>query len=159
MLRPNRTAIDHLNVILRKTRRHCMSDMVAVVAKQQYRADHLWRLRLDHQHQVREDFAKRRVSGDHLLDAQLLQAKWFVILPCSPNDVRRGDGRPYGRHFLSLRSSKVSLLLIGHLVCAPWAAILRLARNESHIQRECSLTVAVERVRMRPTYTTTNLRK
>src|SRR6266478_6171822 len=114
MLRPNGTAINHLNVTLRKTRRHCMSDMVAVVAKQQYRAEHLWRLRLDHQHQVREDFAKRRVRGNHLHDALLLRAK-FVILPSTPRDIRQG-----GRQFLSLRSGKFSLLLIGHLyLCSP----------------------------------------
>src|SRR5882724_6350777 len=115
MLWPNRLAINHLNVILRKTRRHCMSDMVAVVAKQQYRTEHLWRLRLDHQHQVREDFAKRRVIGNHLHDAFLLRAKLSVILV-----GRRGDGRQGGSHFLSLRSSKFSLLLIGHLsLCSP----------------------------------------
>ncbi len=49
--------------------------MVAVIAKQQYRAEHLWRLRLDHQHEVRKDIAQRRASGNHLVDAFLLRAK------------------------------------------------------------------------------------
>src|SRR6267154_946608 len=80
MLRSNRTAVNHLHVILRKARRHCMPDMVAVVAQQQDRAEHLWRLRLDQQHQVREDFAQRRVSGNHLLDALLLRAKLSVTI-------------------------------------------------------------------------------
>src|SRR6266404_3305812 len=101
MLRPNRTAINHHNVIFRKTRRHRMTDMVAVCAKQQYRAEHLWRLRLNHQHQVREDFAKRSVSGNHLLDALLLRAKLSVILLSRRDDIRQGR-----RHFLSFRSSK-----------------------------------------------------
>src|SRR5258705_10341533 len=111
MLRPNRSAINHLNVILRKTRSHCMSDVVAVVAKQQDRTDHLRRLRLDHQPQVREDFAKWRVSGNHLQDALLFGAKLSVILV-----GRRSDGRD----FTSLRRSKFRLLLIGHLsLCSP----------------------------------------
>src|SRR5207244_6553502 len=36
MLRSNRTAVNHLNVTIRKIRRHCMSDVVAIVAKQDY---------------------------------------------------------------------------------------------------------------------------
>src|SRR6266545_1898645 len=152
MLRPNRNAINHPNVILRKTRRHCMSDMVAIVAKQQYRAEHLWRLCLDHQYQVREDFAKWRVSGNHLLDALLLRAKLSVILS-SRNDVRRGDGRPHGRQFLSLRNSKFSLLLIGHLCLSfprrpfyAWYVTKAILRR----QRQCPLTVKVEEVQNAP---------
>src|SRR6266480_3426471 len=116
MLRPNRTAINHLNVILRKTRRHCMFDMVAVVTEQQYRAEHLWRLSLDHQHQVREDLAERRVSGNHLQNALLLRTKFSVILL-----NRRGDGRS-GRHFPSLCSSKFCLFVIFHLFVLSSAA-------------------------------------
>src|SRR6266566_4083932 len=149
MLRPDRTAINHLNVTLRKTRRHCMSDMVAVGAKQQYRAEHLWRLRLDHQHKVREDFAERSVIGNHLHDALLLRAKLSVILS-SRNDVTRGDDGPHGRQFLSLRSSKFSLLRIGHLFVRSSAAILRLVRNESYIERKWPLTVAIEEVQNAP---------
>src|SRR5258705_1092201 len=152
MLRPNRTAINHLNVTLRKTRRHCMPDMVAVVAKQQYRADHLWRLRLDHQHKVREDFVKRRVIGNHPHDAFLLRAKLSVILVSKRNDVR-----PHGRHFLSLRSSKVGLLLIGHLSLSfRWRLFYAWYVRKAILRRRVSpsdrwpLTAAVEDVQNAP---------
>src|SRR5882762_611738 len=60
MLWPNWAAVNHLNVILGKARRHRMLDMVAVVADQKNGADHLRRLFLDNQQQLREDFLKRR---------------------------------------------------------------------------------------------------
>jgi hypothetical protein len=41
----------------------------------------------------------------------------------------------YGRQFKSLRGSKFSFCLISHLFCTLLAAILRLVRNESHIQK------------------------
>src|SRR5688500_11928140 len=99
MLWPNWTTVDRLNIMLGKTRRHYMLDVIAVVADQQYRSEHLRRLLFNHQHQAREDFVKRRVSSNHFHDPLLRCAEARVV-----------QGSADGGVFLSLRSRQVGLL-------------------------------------------------
>jgi hypothetical protein len=105
-----------------------MPDVVAVVADLQHGAEHLRGLRLDQQHQAREDFAKRRVSRNHLLDPTLRRKELFVILLGSADS----------REFLSLRKFRLfGLLRIGHLrflLSVP--GILRLVGSERHIKTQ-----------------------